>query len=357
MKAGALPSARVAPTLLPPSTPHMPLALTPSHRPTAPTPCPPLCRVPPSINEQTGEPIPLGLPRGGRPGERPNAINSMTVQSGPLLPTGGWGGWWVGRAASCGACAAVRVLKLQSQPMSQAASSSRAGLQAVGAANPWNYFQVASPPLPPLCRDHVDGCLQLWIAPGPPRAWHAPAAGPAAKRRPPGRHVSEACGGQPCCCRAKSMDGNASRLRGADGSRPDASPTTPAAVQMWRRIRRPPGHSHPSPLLASLSHIHKRICRWTHSTYWEGDFASGMEGELRRAQAEQVGAAGHHKGLPGRGTVGRCHRQALQAVAMGRISRVKQACTYMYDGNPTYLTLPTTTATLSTTGVGQGQAE
>ena len=71
-------------------------------------------RVPPSIDEQTGEPIPLGLPRGGRPGQHPNAFNSMTLQSGPLLPNGttwmdvnngnstqgplGEGGW-VGRRA------------------------------------------------------------------------------------------------------------------------------------------------------------------------------------------------------------------------------------------------------------------
>lgn len=39
-------------------------------------------RVPPSINEQTGEPIPLGMPRGGGEGERPWPFNSMTLQVG-----------------------------------------------------------------------------------------------------------------------------------------------------------------------------------------------------------------------------------------------------------------------------------
>lgn len=45
-------------------------------------------KVPPSINSQTGEPIPLGLPRGGAPGQHSAAFNSMTVQVGPLLPNG-----------------------------------------------------------------------------------------------------------------------------------------------------------------------------------------------------------------------------------------------------------------------------
>lgn len=44
--------------------------------------------MPPSINEQTGEPVPLGLPRGGEPGQHPAAFNSMTLQSAPLLPNG-----------------------------------------------------------------------------------------------------------------------------------------------------------------------------------------------------------------------------------------------------------------------------
>ncbi|PSC69716.1 Beta-glucan synthesis-associated SKN1 [Micractinium conductrix] len=107
-------------------------------------------KVPPSINEQTGEPIPLGLPRGGRPGERPNAINSMTLQSGPLLPNGTT---WM------------------------------------------DAFNSGSPQGP--------------LGPG----MHLP-QGPLQNGGP--------------------LDG-----------------------------------------------------MWTHSTYWEGDFASGMEGELRRAQAEQ----------------------------------------------------------------------
>lgn len=46
------------------------------------------CRVPPSINEDTGEPTPLGLPRGGGKGQHPKAFNSMTLQLGPLLPNG-----------------------------------------------------------------------------------------------------------------------------------------------------------------------------------------------------------------------------------------------------------------------------
>lgn len=45
-------------------------------------------RVPPSIDESTGQPIPLGLPRGGEPGQHPAAFNSMTLQSAPLLPNG-----------------------------------------------------------------------------------------------------------------------------------------------------------------------------------------------------------------------------------------------------------------------------
>lgn len=51
--------------------------------------------MPPSINEKTGEQIPLGLPRGGDKGQHPAAFNSMTLQLGPLLPNGGR----VGRAA------------------------------------------------------------------------------------------------------------------------------------------------------------------------------------------------------------------------------------------------------------------
>lgn len=43
-------------------------------------------KFPPSINEQTGEPIPLGLPRGGQPGQHGAAFNSMTLQLAPLLP-------------------------------------------------------------------------------------------------------------------------------------------------------------------------------------------------------------------------------------------------------------------------------
>ncbi|KAL4425109.1 hypothetical protein ABPG77_008214 [Micractinium sp. CCAP 211/92] len=43
-------------------------------------------KVPPSIDEQTGEPIALGLPRGGGPGQRPWPFNSMTLQTAPLLP-------------------------------------------------------------------------------------------------------------------------------------------------------------------------------------------------------------------------------------------------------------------------------
>lgn len=37
------------------------------------------CRVPPSVKEN-GEVVPLGLPRGGAPGQHPNAFNSMTLQ-------------------------------------------------------------------------------------------------------------------------------------------------------------------------------------------------------------------------------------------------------------------------------------
>lgn len=44
--------------------------------------------MPPSINEETGEPTPLGLPRGGGKGQHPKAFNSMTLQLGPLLPNG-----------------------------------------------------------------------------------------------------------------------------------------------------------------------------------------------------------------------------------------------------------------------------
>lgn len=47
-----------------------------------------LRRVPPSINEDTGKPIPLGLPRGGGKGQHPNAFNSMTMQAAPLLANG-----------------------------------------------------------------------------------------------------------------------------------------------------------------------------------------------------------------------------------------------------------------------------
>lgn len=45
------------------------------------------CRVPPSITS-TGKPIPLGLQRGGLPGQHPAAFNSMTLQAAPLLPNG-----------------------------------------------------------------------------------------------------------------------------------------------------------------------------------------------------------------------------------------------------------------------------
>ncbi|KAL4448085.1 hypothetical protein ABPG75_005304 [Micractinium tetrahymenae] len=45
-------------------------------------------KVPPSTDEQTGQPIPRGLPRGGLPGQHPNTFTSMTLQVAPLLPNG-----------------------------------------------------------------------------------------------------------------------------------------------------------------------------------------------------------------------------------------------------------------------------
>lgn len=45
-------------------------------------------KVPPSIDESTGQPIALGLQRGGEPGQHPAAFNSMTLQAAPLLPNG-----------------------------------------------------------------------------------------------------------------------------------------------------------------------------------------------------------------------------------------------------------------------------